>query len=95
MGSMRDGRLRLGSQNDRGMRGGEDDKIVSSTTVKIGTFRGGDNSSEEYIIDYSKEGIRTTTEVRVEREDEDSVKYGLRGNPFGDPKKAQEVVHAV
>lgn len=95
MGSLKDGRLRLGSQNDRGMRGGEEGKILSSTTVKIGSFRGADNSSEEYIIDHSKEGIRATTEVRVERDDEDSLKHGSRGNPFGDPKKVQEVVHAV
>ncbi len=92
MGNSKDGRVRLGSQNDKGLRGGDDGKTVSHTTVKTGSFRrGGDNSSEECIVDsYGKEGIRAVTEVRVERDDEESVRGSMRtggnGNPFRDQK---------
>jgi hypothetical protein len=95
------GRVRLTSANDRGMRGGEDGKVLSSTTVKVSSFRGGDNSSEEFIFDTRNstrpDQIRATTEVTVEREDEESVDAGRRGNPFRDPRglRETEVAHAV
>lgn len=80
----KDGRVRLASQNDKGLRGGEEGKIMTHTSIKIGSFKHGDNSSEEYIIaGQDKEGIRATTEVVVERDDGNS-QYG--GNPFTDPR---------
>ncbi len=91
----KDGRLRLASQNDRGLRGGEEGKSMTRTVVKSGTYhhgRGaGDNSSEECIVPGKglQEGILTTTEIRVE--EENAYAPGSRGNPFKDPKTARAV----
>jgi hypothetical protein len=86
----KDGRMRLASQNDRGLRGGEEGKSVTRTTVKSGAYirRAGDNSSEECIVPSKGQakGIMTTTEIRV---DEESYAPKSRGNnPFRDQKGA-------
>jgi hypothetical protein len=98
LGSMKDGRLRLGSQNDYGLRGGDDYKVKSHTTVKTGSFRNGDNSSEEYIVDggYGHDRIRATTEVRIETEYEDGRSGdGSKATSFTDQRRPQDVAHAV
>jgi hypothetical protein len=92
LGGGKDGRMRLASQNDRGLRGGEEGKSMTRTTVKSGTYRGtGDNSSEECIVPGKgiAEGIMTTTEIRVD--EENAFGPGSRGNPFKDPKTGRAV----
>jgi hypothetical protein len=92
LGSMKDGRVRLASQNDQCLRGREEGKSMTRTTVKSGTYHrmGGDNSSEEYIVaGNDQEGIMTRTEIRVDEENA----YTARGrrDPFKDAKMRMPV----